>query len=32
MAESAGDIDFGEVREVEPKGPSGRQRVYEVGW
>jgi class 3 adenylate cyclase len=32
LTESAGDIAFGEEREVELKGLSGRQRVYAMDW
>ncbi len=32
LTESAGDIAFGEEREVELKGLSGRQRVFRVAW
>jgi class 3 adenylate cyclase/tetratricopeptide (TPR) repeat protein len=32
LTESAGDIAFGEGREVELKGLSGRHRVFEVVW
>jgi hypothetical protein len=32
LTESGGDIAFGEGREVELKGLSGSQRVFEVGW
>lgn len=32
LTESAGDIRFGEAREVELKGLAGRRRVFEVGW
>jgi class 3 adenylate cyclase len=32
LTESAGDIVFGEGREVKLKGLSGRQRVYEARW
>jgi hypothetical protein len=32
LTESAGDIGFGEGREVKLKGLAGRHRVFEVGW
>jgi len=32
LTESAGDIAFGERREVELKGLKGKQRVFEVEW
>ncbi|MGB6837451.1 MAG: hypothetical protein WBF66_07085 [Dehalococcoidia bacterium] len=32
LTESAGDIRFGEGREVELKGLSGGQRVFIVAW
>lgn len=32
LTESAGDIRFGEGREVELKGLSGGQRVFVVAW
>ena len=32
LTESAGDIAFGEGREVELKGLAGPHRVYEVVW
>ncbi|KKK48001.1 hypothetical protein LCGC14_3149510, partial [marine sediment metagenome] len=32
LTESAGDIVFGEGREVELKGLAGPHRVFEVGW
>ncbi len=32
LTESAGDIAFGDGREVELKGLSGTQRVFSVGW
>ncbi len=32
LTESAGDIAFGEGREVELKGLSGSHRLFEVGW
>jgi class 3 adenylate cyclase len=32
LTESAGDIAFGEGREVELKGLAGTHRVFEVGW
>ncbi len=32
LTESAGDIVFGEGREVELKGLAGRHRVFEVVW
>jgi class 3 adenylate cyclase len=32
LTESAGDIAFGEGREVELKGLAGQHRVFEVGW
>jgi class 3 adenylate cyclase len=32
LTESASDIAFGEGREVELKGLSGRHRVFPVGW
>ncbi len=32
LTESAGDIAFGEGREVALKGLKGKQRVYMVGW
>ncbi len=32
LTESGGDITFGEGREVELKGLSGRHRVFEVVW
>jgi class 3 adenylate cyclase len=32
LTESAGDVEFGEGREVELKGLVGTHRVYEVAW
>ncbi|MEE8346635.1 MAG: adenylate/guanylate cyclase domain-containing protein, partial [Dehalococcoidia bacterium] len=32
LAESAGDIAFGDGREVELKGLAGTHRLFEVGW
>ena len=32
LTDSAGDIRFGEVREVELKGLAGVNRVYPVVW
>jgi len=32
LTESAGDIAFGEGREVELKGLAGRHRVFQVAW
>ncbi|KKK95378.1 hypothetical protein LCGC14_2673420, partial [marine sediment metagenome] len=32
LTESAGDIAFGEGREVELKGLSGQHRLFEVVW
>ncbi len=32
LTESAGDIAFGEGRQVELKGLAGQHRVFEVGW
>ena len=32
LTESAGDITFGDRREVELKGLSGQHHVFEVGW
>jgi hypothetical protein len=32
LTESAGDIEFGEGREVELKGLAGRHRVFQVAW
>ncbi len=32
LTESAGDIEFGEGREVELKGLAGQHRVFEVAW
>jgi hypothetical protein len=32
LTESAGDIEFGEERDVELKGLAGSHRVFEVVW
>ena len=32
LTECAGDISFGEAREVELKGPAGLNRIYPVVW
>ena len=32
LTDSAGDIEFGEVQEVELKGLAGLNRVYAVVW
>jgi class 3 adenylate cyclase len=32
LTESAGDIEFGERREVDLKGLAGRHRVFQVAW
>jgi hypothetical protein len=32
LTESAGDIQFGDGREVELKGLAGSHRVFEVVW
>ena len=32
LTESAGDISFGEAREVELKGLAGLNRIYPVVW
>jgi hypothetical protein len=32
LTESSGDIEFGVAREVELKGLTGTQRVFEVLW
>ena len=32
LSESAGDIEFGEGREVELKGLAGSHRLHEVRW
>ena len=32
LTDSAGDIQFGEVQEVELKGLAGLNRVYQVEW
>jgi class 3 adenylate cyclase len=32
LTESAGDTEFGDGRDVELKGLSGRHRVFEVAW
>jgi class 3 adenylate cyclase len=32
LTESAGDIDFGEGRDVELKGLTGKHRVFDVAW
>jgi class 3 adenylate cyclase len=32
LLESSGDVEFGEPREVELKGISGRRRVHEIEW
>ena len=32
LTDSAGDLAFGEAREVELKGLSGTQRVFSVAW
>ena len=32
LTDSAGDIQFGEVQEVELKGLAGLNRVYAVAW
>ena len=32
LTDSAGDIQFGEVQEVELKGLAGLNRVYGVEW